>query len=86
MSDISDQHPLAQSIKQHIITHLPCESIQVLGDGQHFYATIISAEFIGKSRIARHQLVYQALGERMRHEIHALSIKAFTPEDATKKS
>jgi acid stress-induced BolA-like protein IbaG/YrbA len=86
MSDISDQHPLAQSIKQHISTHLSCDSIQVMGDGQHFYATIISADFTGKSRIARHQLVYQALGERMRHEIHALSIKTFTPEESATKT
>jgi acid stress-induced BolA-like protein IbaG/YrbA len=51
------------------------------GDGQHFYATIVSLEFAGKRLIQRHQLVYAALGDRMKAEIHALSIKAFTPEE-----
>ncbi len=51
------------------------------GDGQHFEAVIVSAEFRGKSRVQRHQLVYAALGERMREEIHALSMQTLTPEE-----
>ena len=51
------------------------------GDGRHFFATIVSAEFDGKSRIQRHQRVYQALGDRMREQIHALSMKTFTPAE-----
>ena len=60
---------------------MPCEHLQVEGDGQHFFATIVSAEFEGKSRIARHQRVYQALGDRMKAQIHALSMKTLTPAE-----
>jgi BolA family transcriptional regulator, general stress-responsive regulator len=49
--------------------------------GGHFFATIVSPAFEGKSPVRRHQLVYEALGELMRTEIHALSIKAFTPTE-----
>jgi acid stress-induced BolA-like protein IbaG/YrbA len=53
----------------------------VLGnDGQHFEAVIVSAAFTGKNMVQQHQLVYQALGDRMRQEIHALSMRTFTPE------
>ena len=54
---------------------------QVEGDGQHFFATIVSAQFEGKRLIARHQLVYAALGDRMKAEIHALSMKTLTPAE-----
>ena len=50
------------------------------GDGHHFEAVIVSPEFAGKSRVQQHQLVYRALGERMREEIHALSMQTY-PED-----
>nr|WP_229506245.1 MULTISPECIES: BolA family protein [unclassified Massilia] len=55
--------------------------MQVEGDGQHFQATIVSPAFAGKRLIQRHQLVYAALGDRMREEIHALSMKTLTPEE-----
>ena len=55
--------------------------LDVEGDGRHFFATIVSASFEGKLRVARHQLVYKALGERMREEIHALSMKTLTPAE-----
>jgi acid stress-induced BolA-like protein IbaG/YrbA len=58
----------------------------VEGDGQHFYATVVSAEFEGKRLIQRHQLVYAALGDRMKAEVHALSIKALTPAEFAEKS
>ncbi len=51
------------------------------GDGQHFEALIVSAEFEGLARVKRHQLVYKALGARMDEEIHALSITALTPAE-----
>ena len=51
------------------------------GDGDHYAAHVVSAAFKGKSRVQQHQLVYAVLGERMRAEIHALSMKTFTPED-----
>ncbi|MGH8228166.1 MAG: BolA family protein [Steroidobacteraceae bacterium] len=50
-------------------------------DGTHFAARVIAREFAGKRAIARHQLVYRALGARMGAEIHALSIEALTPEE-----
>jgi acid stress-induced BolA-like protein IbaG/YrbA len=60
---------------------LECEYIKVLGDdGTHFEAVIVSAAFSGKSMVQQHQLVYAALGDRMRAEIHALSMKTYTPE------
>ena len=51
------------------------------GDGRHFFATIVSAEFEGTSRVARQRRVYQALGDRMREQIHALSMKTLTPAE-----
>jgi acid stress-induced BolA-like protein IbaG/YrbA len=53
----------------------------VSGDGHHFEALIVSAAFRGLSRIARHRLVYAALGERMREEIHALSMTTLAPDE-----
>jgi len=50
-------------------------------DGHHFEAVIVSPEFRGKTRVQQHQVVYRALGDRMREEIHALSMKTLTPED-----
>jgi acid stress-induced BolA-like protein IbaG/YrbA len=70
-----------ESIEQGIRAGLACERVEVIGDGQHFQALVVSAAFAGKSRVQRHQLVYAALGERMREEIHALSMKTLTPEE-----
>ena len=71
-----------ESVKRGIESGLACEHIEVIGDGQHFQALIVSRAFEGRSRVQRHQLVYQALGERMREEIHALSMQTLTPEEA----
>jgi acid stress-induced BolA-like protein IbaG/YrbA len=68
------------SIKLSIEQGMPCEFVNVVGDGQHFEAIIVSNEFAGKSRVQQHQVVYRALGDRMKSEIHALSMKTFTPE------
>jgi acid stress-induced BolA-like protein IbaG/YrbA len=71
----------AQQIEQYIIESLACDYIQVNGDdGQHFEAVIVSQQFAGKNMVQQHQLVYKALGERMGGEIHALSMRTFTPE------
>ncbi|MGO9445402.1 MAG: BolA family protein [Thiobacillaceae bacterium] len=70
-----------EEIKRWIEAALPCDTVQVTGDGQHFEALIVSGEFRGKNMVQQHQLVYKALGERMREEIHALSMKTLTPED-----
>ena len=70
-----------QSIQDGIAAGLACEHVEVIGDGQHFQALIVSSQFAGRSRVQRHQLVYAALGERMREEIHALSMRTLTPEE-----
>lgn len=70
-----------EDVKNYIAQHLACEQLEVAGDGQHFEALIVSALFRDKSRVERHQLVYRALGDRMREEIHALSMKTLTPEE-----
>jgi acid stress-induced BolA-like protein IbaG/YrbA len=68
-------------IKQYIEQGLECEHVEVNGDGRHFEAIIVSAAFRGKPKVRQHQLVYGALGDRMREEIHALSMKTLTPEE-----
>ena len=70
-----------ESIKSGIEGGLACEHVEVVGDGQHFQALVVSAEFAGRNRVQRHQLVYAALGERMREEIHALSMRTLTPQE-----
>ena len=73
--------PTPEQVKQYIAAGLACQHLEVEGDGQHFFATIVSDAFEGKRPIARHQLVYAALGDRMRAEIHALSMKTLTPAE-----
>jgi acid stress-induced BolA-like protein IbaG/YrbA len=73
--------PTPEDIEKYIGAGLACEHLKVTGDGAHFEAVIVSPAFEGKRLIARHQLVYAALGDRMRHEIHALSMKTLTPEE-----
>ncbi|MGF6922691.1 BolA family protein [Paraburkholderia sp. 40] len=73
--------PTPEQVKQYIAAGLACEHLDVEGDGQHFFATIVSPNFEGKRLIQRHQLVYAALGDRMREEIHALSMKTLTPAE-----
>ena len=67
------------SIKRNIEEKLACELVRVDGDGHHFEALIVSAAFEGKTPVERHQIVYAALGDRMREEIHALSMRTLTP-------
>lgn len=71
----------AAQLQSYITQELPCDYIQVLGDdGTHFEAVIVSPVFVGKNMVQQHQLVYAALGDRMRAEIHALGMKTYTPE------
>lgn len=70
-----------ESIRASIAAGLDCAHLRVRGDGQHFEALIVSPEFEGLSRVRRHQRVYAALGERMREEIHALSMSTLTPAE-----
>ena len=72
----------ADQLQQLIAAGLPCEHLEVEGDGRHWYATIVSPEFEGKRPIARHQRVYATLGERLKtDEVHALSMKTLTPAE-----
>ena len=70
-----------RSIEESIRAGLECHHVEVQGDGAHFEAIIVSPAFAGLSRVRRHQLVYGALGERMREEIHALSMRTLSPEE-----
>ena len=70
-----------EQLKTYIETGLQCDHLTVTGDGAHFEALIVSPLFRDKSRVQRHQIVYKALGDRMREEIHALSMQTLTPED-----
>jgi acid stress-induced BolA-like protein IbaG/YrbA len=69
----------AESIKRSIAAHLECEHLEVRGDGHHWEAVIVSVRFEGLPKVRQHQLVYAALGERMREEVHALSMTTLTP-------
>jgi len=75
------EEPSPLQVREFIAAGLPCEHVEVEGDGRHFFATIVSAEFEGLSRVRRHQRVYAALGDRMREQIHALSMKTLTPAE-----
>jgi len=71
-----------ERIKQIIAEALPCEGLHVEGDGEHFEAILVSAEFAGKSRVARQQLVNSILKPYFDSgELHALSMKTLTPEE-----
>ncbi len=77
----------ADEVRSTIMNGLPCEHVAVRGDdGQHFEAVIVSPQFAGKNMVQQHQLVYLTLGERMRAEIHALSMRTFTPEGWTQSA
>ena len=74
----------ADEVRSTIMNGLACDHVEVLGDdGQHFEAVIVSPRFAGKNMVQQHQLVYLTLGGRMRAEIHALSMRTFTPEGWT---
>jgi acid stress-induced BolA-like protein IbaG/YrbA len=73
--------PTPEDVRTYLAAGLTCSHLEVEGDGRHFFATIVSPQFEGLSRVRRHQVVYAALGERMREEIHALSMKTLTPAE-----
>jgi len=71
----------AEQLQGYITAGLECDYIKVLGDdGTHFEAVIVSPAFTGKNMVQQHQLVYAALGDRMKAEIHALSMQTYAPE------
>lgn len=70
----------AKLIEEWINAVLETDQLTVEGDGHHFEALIVSKLFEGKDSLARHRIVYQSLGAKLA-EIHALSIKAYTPDE-----
>jgi acid stress-induced BolA-like protein IbaG/YrbA len=72
----------SDELRSIIAAGLACDHLEVEGDGRHWQAVIVSAEFQGKRLIQRHQRVYATLGERMHtDEVHALSMKTYTPAE-----
>jgi len=70
-----------EDIENWILKVLPDSVVTVSGDGQHFEATVVRSEFEGLSTLARHRIVYDALGDHMKSDIHALSLKTLTPAE-----
>lgn len=72
----------ASELQSLIAAGLPCTHLEVDGDGRHWSAVIVSAQFEGKRLIQRHQRVYATLGARMQtDEVHALSMQTLTPAE-----
>jgi acid stress-induced BolA-like protein IbaG/YrbA len=72
----------AAELQSLIAAGLPCTHLEVEGDGRHWSAVIVSAQFEGKRLIQRHQRVYATLGARMQtDEVHALSMQTLTPAE-----
>ncbi len=67
-----------QEIKKWIEQNLADSEVEVTGDGRHFDAVIICPSFDGKTRIQQHQMVYEALGDRIKDDIHALSMRTLS--------
>lgn len=72
----------SQELQSIIAAGLPCDHLEVTGDGRHWYATVVSSAFEGLRAIQRHQRVYATLGGRLQSdEVHALSMKTHTPAE-----
>ena len=69
-----------------IKTGIPGAEVMIKGEGDHFEADVVSEKFQDCSLVARHQLVYGTLGERMGGEIHALALHTYTPEEWSKNT
>jgi acid stress-induced BolA-like protein IbaG/YrbA len=77
----------SEELQTIIAAHLPCEHLEVSGDGRHRYATIVSSAFEGQRLLQRQQRVYATLGNRMQtDEVHALSMKTLTPAEWAAKN
>ncbi len=73
-------HP--NEVKKLLSTHIDCHHLEVYGEDQrHYETTVVSSDFNGLMKIKRHRMIYDALGDHMISDIHALSIKAYTPEE-----
>ena len=77
---LEPMHP--NEVKKLLSTQIDCEYLEVQGEDQrHYEALVVSNAFEGMMKVKRHRLIYQALGDHMVADIHALSIKALTPEE-----
>ena len=74
----------ASELEALIKTGIPDAEVMIRGEGDHFEAEVISERFQGCSLVARHQLVYGTLGDRMGGEIHALALHTYTPDEWAK--
>ena len=73
----------SHELKSLLEAALPGARVRVLSpDEVHFQAIVESAAFAGKPTLARHRMVYAALGDRMGGEVHALSLRTLTPDEA----
>lgn len=80
MAGLTDMDPAA--VKKLIEAGLEGATVQVLSDDQtHYEAVVVAPSFAGKRSLLRHQMVYDCLGELMGREIHAMSIRAYTPDE-----
>ncbi len=72
-----------EQVKELILSGLPDAQVEVIdttGTKDHFSAVVVSEDFIGKSMVQQHQMVYKTLGKYLTNEIHALQLKTMTPE------
>jgi len=73
----------AAEIEQLIKQALPDAKVAIedlRGDGDHYAATVVSAAFVGKTRVQQHQMVYRALKGRMGDQLHALALQTAAPQ------
>ncbi len=75
----------ADDIKKLLEAGIPSAQVSIVGDGDHFEATVVSPAFEGKSRVQQHQMVYGALGDLMQGAVHALSFRTLTPEQSAQQ-
>ena len=72
----------AEQLRSIIAASLTCTHLEVDGDGRHWSAVLVSESFTGLRLIARHQMVYATLGQKIQtDEVHALSMKTYTPAE-----
>ena len=74
-------HHLIERMIKEALPDAAVEIRDLAGDGDHYAANVVSAQFKGKSRVQQHQMVYQALKGKMGGELHALALQTSAPED-----
>lgn len=77
---------LEDKIYEQVAKNLACSYLDVSGDGRHFELIAVSDEFVGRSRVERHRMINQALGEMFVQELHALSMKLYTVNEWEQKN